>query len=115
MPDPQSIGTLQLKQPGYTFFGGNPAGQVGHLLSNVIGFITLIAGIAFLFYFMIGSINWITSAGDTTKAQKARSTLTNALIGLVISVIAYPLVFVLGQVFGIPFTKPKELINSLIF
>jgi len=112
----ESIGSLKLKpSTGYAFSGSGISGSLSNILSNVIGFITLVAGIAFIMYFMIGAINWITSAGDTTKSQKARSMLTNALIGLAITVLAYPIASILGKLFGIPLTSPAELINSLIF
>ena len=112
----QSIGSLKLKSStGYTFSGSGIAGSLSNVLSNIIGFITFIAGIAFIFYFMIGAINWITSAGDTAKSQKARSMFTNALIGLAITVMAYPIASVLGKLFGIPLTSPADLINSLTF
>jgi len=113
MATEQSIGSLQLKQPGYTFYGGGLSNKLSQVLSNVIGFITLVAAIAFIFYFMIGTINWITSAGDATKAQKARTIIMNALIGLVIAVIAYPLASILGRLFGVSFTSPRQLLNSL--
>jgi hypothetical protein len=110
------IGSLKLKpSTGYTFSGSGISGSLSNVLSNIIGFITLIAGLAFIIYFMIGSISWITSAGDTNKSQKARSTLTNALIGLAITVLAYPIASVLGSIFGVSFTSPAKLINSLIF
>jgi len=110
------IGSLKLRpSTGYTFSGSGISGSLSNVLSNIIGFITFVAGIAFIMYFMIGAINWITSAGDTSKSQKARSTLTNALIGLAITVLAYPIASVLGSLFGVSFTSPAELINSLIF
>jgi len=113
---PQNIGSLKLKpSTGYDFSGSGIAGNLSKVLSNVIGFITLVGGMAFIFYFMIGAINWITAAGDTAKSQKARSMITNALIGLAITVMAYPIASVLGKIFGIPLTSPADLINSLTF
>jgi len=113
----QPIGSLKLKpETGYAFSGSESLSfNLAKVLSNVIGFITLIAGIAFIMYFMIGAINWITSAGDATKSQKARSMLTNALIGLAITVLAYPIASILGKLFGIPLVWPAELINSFLF
>jgi len=112
----KSIGSLKLKpSSSYAFSGSGISGSLSNILSNVIGFITLIAGLAFIMYFMIGAINWITSAGDTSKSQKARSMLTNALIGLTITVLSYSIASILGKLFGIPLTSPAELINSLTF
>ncbi len=41
--------------------------------------------------------------------------ITNALIGLAITVLAYPIASILGKLFGIPLTSPTELINSFLF
>ena len=84
-----------------------------NILSNIIGFITLIAGIGFIFYFMLGAINWITAAGDTNKAQLARTMIINALIGLVITLIAYPAIQIISQLLGVPLANPGELFYSL--
>jgi len=110
-----SIGGFSLKdRSGYTG-SDSLANNITRILSNIIGFITLIAGLAFIMYFMIGAINWITSAGDPTKTQKAQSTITNALIGLLITVIAYPVIQVISRLLGAPLSNPKELLDQLIF
>ncbi len=82
------------------------------LISNILGFFTLIAGIAFLFYFIIGAINWIVSAGDPQKIQTSRQMIINAIIGLLITVIAYPAILIISQLLGIPLADPVELIKQ---
>ena len=101
-------------QSGY-LFSGDIASDVARVVSNVLGIITVIAGLGFLFYFMFGAINWITSGGDSNKAQAARTTIINALIGLTIAVIAYPIVQILSQLLGVPLAKPQELFDQLVF
>lgn len=107
-----SIGSFKSNQ-GYTFAEGAPLpDKLNSLLSNVIGIITLVAGLAFLFYFLIGAINWITSAGDSQKALKARQMIINAVIGILITVAAYPIAALLGKILNIPLADPAGLINS---
>lgn len=94
---------------------GNLPSQLELLVSNVIGFLTLIAGLAFLFYFLIGAINWITAAGDNQKSQLARQQIFNALIGLIVVVLAYPIISILSQLLGIHILNPKEVIKQFQF
>ena len=76
---------------------------------------TVISALAFLFYFIIGAVNWITSAGDPKKLETSRTMLTNAFIGIIITAVAYPIIFVIGQILGIPILDPKTLIDQLVF
>src|SRR3989344_2209634 len=111
--EPKSIGDFFSRNPqGYSFSGSGLAGNISNIFSNLIGIISLVAGVVFLIYFMLGAINWITAGGE---AQKARAMITSALIGLTVSVLAYPMAFVLAQLVGIPFAEPAEFINNLIF
>lgn len=94
---------------------GNLPSQLELIVSNVIGFLTLIAGLAFIFYFLIGAINWITAGGDNQKSQLARQQIFNALIGLIVVVLAYPIISVLSQLLGIHILNPKEVIKQFQF
>jgi hypothetical protein len=56
-----------------------------------------IAVIAALFFLTWGGILWTTSGGDKEKVDKARKTIIYAIIGLVVTVLAYAIVnFVKG-------------------
>jgi len=103
------LGNFAPKQSNYS------TGSIALLISNIIGVLTFIAGLAFVVYLMLGTINLITSGGDAEKIQKAKLRITNAIIGLIIAVIAYPAAFVLGKLVGIPFTEPAKILNSFSF
>lgn len=45
-------------------------------------------GMLLLFYLLWGAFDWITSEGDDEKLKSARQKMTNAVIGLIIMVIA---------------------------
>jgi hypothetical protein len=91
---------------------GSAAGDLTKIVSNTLAVLTIIAGASFLIYFVIGAINWITSGGDANKAQAARTIIVNAVLGLAITVIAYPVLLVLSQLLGIPLSEPGELFSS---
>ena len=99
--------------------GYNPssdvAGGLTKIISNVLAIITIIAGLSFIYFFMVGAINWITAGGETQKAAAARTMILNALIGLMITVIAYPALLLLSRLLGMPLANPAELFNQLRF
>ncbi|MDZ7586263.1 MAG: pilin [Patescibacteria group bacterium] len=86
--------------------------QISSVLSNVFGFLTVIAGLAFLYFFIIGAVNWITSSGDPKKIEAAKTTITNSLIGLLITLIAFPLIYIFSHLTQIDFTDFQKLIDS---
>lgn len=67
----------------------------------IINVILLLAGILAVVYLIYSGILYITAGGDTGKAEKGRTGIVNAVIGLVIVSAAYLLVrFVGGLVSG---------------
>lgn len=68
---------------------------------TIINLILLIAGILAVIYLIYSGILYITAGGDTGKAEKGRTGIVNAIIGLVIISAAYLLVrFVGGAISG---------------
>lgn len=81
---------------------GSPAftgiNDVWLIVAAVIDILLRIAAIIAIFVVIYGGIEFITSGGEPEKAASARSTVINALIGLVISVTAATLItFVAGR------------------
>lgn len=74
--------------------------QITFLLSNIVGFLTIIGGLCFLIYFAIGALSWITAGGKTDQVEKAKNSMTNAAIGMVATVAAYAIASIVGQVLG---------------
>lgn len=84
-------------------------------ISAIVGFMTIAAGIWFLFELLFGGYEWISSAGDAKKLQVARDRLTHGFMGLTIIVGAWALFALAGQFFGydIMVTNPGALIQQL--
>jgi len=59
------------------------------LFTNVVRALTALLGIALFIMFVIGGYGFLFSGGDQKKLEKARGTLTGAIAGVVIIVIAY--------------------------
>lgn len=84
---PDSYRSLRLP-----LFSNSDPDQFYLLLTRVINFILLLAGIVAFFYVLLGGFYYLTSGGDQAGAQKGRSMIANALIGIVIIFLSYALV-----------------------
>lgn len=84
-------------QAGIKLSFANPA----QLISNLLPFVFGGAGIALLIYMVFGGFQLMLSKGDPKAIQSAQGKITNALIGFIIVVVAYSLVRLFGQLFGI--------------
>lgn len=77
---------------------------LGKLISSLVGAL-FIAG--FLLTFMqiiISSIQWITAGGDKQALEKARTGITNAIMGLVIVGATYAIMTLTARFFGMDIT-----------
>ena len=70
-------------------------GTVKNVLQIIIGLVGILSVVMIIF----GGIQYTTSAGDAQKVTKAKNTILYAIIGLVISLLAFAIVtWVLGNV-----------------
>lgn len=106
---------IQPLRSGYSMSSGSPASQVSLVISNFIGFLTVISALGFIFYFILGTIGLISANGDTNKVKVAQQQILNGVIGIIITAIAYPTLSLLGKLLGIPITDPTTLINQFSF
>lgn len=95
-----SIGTTPIERPGQIPEGGlDKAFASG---SNLIALVFVIVTALALGYLIWGGIKWITSGGDKSKIQGARSTIIYALIGLVVIFLSFFIVNVVTTIFNTP-------------
>ncbi len=93
--------------------GATSAGMLEMIISNVLGFLTIIAGLYFLLTFVIASINWLGAGGDTGNVAKARTMMINAVVGMVIVVGTYAIVGLIGSIIGLDLLRPAGMILRL--
>ncbi len=62
------------------------------IISYIITALLSLVGALFFVMFLWGGVAWLTAGGDAEKVKKARTTLTNAVIGLAIVALSYVLV-----------------------
>lgn len=100
-------------QPGDGIEGSTSA--VEKLISNSLVVLTVIAGIAFVLYFLLGGLNWVTAGGDKGKVDKAKGMMTGGAIGLIIIVLSYSIVWIVSAALGLNILEPGTVIQGLTF
>lgn len=85
--------------PDCTIITNNLGGQAALLvLMALIEILLVLAGIAALGFIIFGSYKFILSQGDPQKVAGARTTIANAVVGLIIAIIASRVVsFIAGR------------------
>lgn len=87
--------------PGGKF---SPLGDITipKIVSAAIRLILVVAALVSFVFLIAGGIRWITSGGDKEGTAKAQSTITAALIGLLIVFASWAIIRLLETFFGIP-------------
>lgn len=92
---------------------GVAAGAFTNILSRIVGVLTIVAGIWFVFQFIIGAYGFLTAGGDSKKMGEAASKITSAIIGLIVIVAAYALISLIGALLGFEILQPQKFIEML--
>ncbi len=75
------------------------------LFANTVQALTALVGVAVFIMFVVGGYSFIFSGGDQKKLEKARGTLSNAIIGVVVIVAAYLILLTIKALTGVDVTK----------
>ncbi len=73
---------------------------INDLIIRIINIMLSIAAIIAVLFIIIGGFRYITSSGNEEQAEKGRGTLINAIIGLVIIILAYVIVGIVNNTFA---------------
>ena len=93
---------------GFKGFGplGNPEnsgiGTFSKFISSIIGLMTIIAILWFVFVLIGGAIGMIGAGGDKAAVESAKKRITTGLIGLVVVIAAVFILDLIGNLIGIP-------------
>lgn len=71
------------------------------LFQNVATAVFAFVGVALLVMLFIAGYKFLLSSGDPKKLESAKGTLTNALIGLVVIVVAYLIILTVEEFTGV--------------
>jgi hypothetical protein len=73
---------------------------------------TIVAGIWFMFTFLIGAIGIITSGGDKGAYETARKRITTGLVGLIIVVFSVAIINLIGKFLGFDILTIAAFLNA---
>ncbi len=82
---------------------------IGQIFSTYIFYA---AGIALLIYLIIGGFQFMLSRGDPKATQAAQARISNAVIGFIIIFLAFIIVQLVGQLFGLSGTIFGEIFKQ---
>lgn len=85
-----------------------------NLISYIFTFLTVFAGLMFLYQFIRGALAWLSSGGDSKKTADAREMITQGVIGLVIIVAAYSIIGLISTVLGLDLLNPGQQLLQLV-
>lgn len=76
------------------------------LITFVVNVILIVAALAAFIYLIIAGFQYITAGGDAEKATKARTGIINAIIGIIVILLAYGVLTYVAGLFtsGVPAT-----------
>lgn len=95
--------------------------SIGEILTFVIRFFFVMAGLLALFFLLLGALGWVTSGGSKEGVEKAREKIVAAVVGVVLIVVVLSIIWTLEKVvfhcnicFGIacPLTIPSIIPGS---
>lgn len=102
------LGTFEVSEKVDTAIG-----LFNQVISNIVGLLTVIAGIWFIFQFIIGAFSWLTAGGDKAKTEAARAKITSGIIGLAIVIVAIFLIDLIGSLLGLDILRPGEFVKGI--
>lgn len=76
--------------------------KLGEIVSFLLPYLFVIAGLILLFYLIWGGFGLMTSAGDPKGIEAAKAKITHSIIGFVIIFTAFWITQILQAIFGLP-------------
>lgn len=81
--------------------GAPTIGCLAPLFQNVVTAVMALVGIGLFIMLIVSGFTFLTSAGDPKKLEMAKATLSNAILGLVLVVVAVFILRLIGAFTGI--------------
>ncbi len=74
---------------------------IGRIVSRLVQFVFIFAGIGLLLMLIAGGFDFLTSGGDTKKLDQGKQRITNAIVGFLLIFVAFWLTQIIGRMFGL--------------
>jgi len=74
---------------------------IAPLIQNILSALLSFIGVGFFIMLLIGGVNYLFAGGDQKKLEKAKGTLTAAIIGLIIIAVSYLILMLISEFTGV--------------
>jgi hypothetical protein len=74
------------------------------VFNNIVQVVLYLAGIVAFIYLLIGGFHYLNAGGDPKTAARARATITYAVWGLILVVVAWTVLRLIERFTGVPVT-----------
>ncbi len=71
---------------------GLPNVSVGGGLSNILNIVFTMAGLLSVIFIIVGGLKYTLSGGDSAGLKSAKETITYAIVGLIVTLLAFGIV-----------------------
>ncbi len=78
----------------------NSAGSLDSGAGVIVNIVLSLVGVLFMIMLILGGILWMTAGGNEQKLERAKSTITRAIIGLAVVLLAYAISILLVTAFS---------------
>ena len=108
------LGNIGGLPDGYQGLGSADAGGTFEIIAtNVVGFLTIAGGFAFIIYTIMAGLTWITAREESERLSKAKQMFVNAMIGLAIVVASWAIAGIFGELFGFKILNPASYLDKI--
>ncbi len=104
----RGLNSIRLLFPIGGIAGAQSLTGPGGLIYRVISLLLFVSGALAVVFVIIGGYQYITSAGNEEQSEKGKKTLINAIVGIVVIILAYVIINVVvntvsgsGGIFGV--------------
>ncbi len=82
------------------------------LIANVFTVIITLIGLSAFIMLVVGAVRWLISGGNSSNIDKARSTMTYAVIGIVVALSAFIIINLIAGFTGVDVIKTFKIPTS---
>lgn len=91
------VASAQWRQPGGTTDPLGEVTKVSDLIIRIIEILLAVAGLIAVVFLIVGGFRYITAGGNEEAAESAKKTILNAIIGIVVVILAFVIVRVISN------------------
>ena len=101
-----SVGSLPMEKVNVGF----KIPEFNQVLTFIIRFFFIVAGLVALVYLLLGALGWITSGGNKESVDKAREKIQAAIVGIVMIFVVLAIVGLVENIFGIGLGITRDIV-----